>query len=468
MNYVSTRGGAPVLGFSDVVLEGLATDGGLYVPEHWPRVTDPRTDRYVDCAHDVMWPFVEATIDRADFTRILDGAYSTFHPPVDTEPEVIPVVEVSDGLYVAELFWGPTAAFKDVALQLLGRLFDHELDRRGQRATVVGATSGDTGSAAIEACRDRAHLDVFILHPHGKTSEVQRKQMTTVDAPNVFNIAIEGSFDDCQDIVKALFEDQAFRRANALTAVNSINWARVMAQIVYYYWAPAAVRQRLGLGAESPVDVCVPTGNFGNVFAGFAAQQMGAALRRLIVASNENDILSRFFASGALETRTVVETYSPSMDIQVSSNLERLLFEMVGRSGDTIDAKMREFRSSGIVSFESEQMAWLSERWAYGRVSNEECLATISRFHERGYLADPHTAVGLEVAERLQTPDVPMVCLGTAHPAKFPEAIQKATGEYPVAPPMLAAVMDRPERFEVLPNDLDTVRGYMLSVLGSR
>jgi threonine synthase len=486
VRYCSTRGAAPVLDFSDVLLEGLATDGGLYVPEVWPALTRPTSSsgpngspgevgppsrpgsssrsggspgqarflpRYTDLAVEVMWPFVDGCIELGRFAEIVAEAYATFD--VDS---VVPVVPLGHGVWVAELFHGPTLAFKDIALQLVGRLFDEELGRRGERATIVGATSGDTGSAAIEGCRGRDHLDIFILHPDGRTSEVQRRQMTTVDAPNVHNLAIDGTFDDCQDLVKALFSDEGFRRDHHLAAVNSINWARVMAQIVYYVSTAAAVAPDGG-----PVAFSVPTGNFGNVYAGYAARQMGLSVDQLIVASNRNDILTRFFTTGVMEIHEVHPTLSPSMDIQVSSNLERLLFDLLDRDGRRLAGMLEEFRRSGRVEVTAAQREWLAAQMSAGELNDDGCLAQIAATHRNsGYLLDPHTAVGVAVGERLRrSPEVPLVCLATAHPAKFPDAVEVATGVRPALPDRLADLFERPERYDRLPNDLDTVRRYI-------
>jgi threonine synthase len=456
VHYVSTRGSAATLDFGDVLLEGLATDGGLYVPERWPALPALADDAgYVEIATAVMWPFVEGSIDRPAFAAIVEEAYATF-----SSPDVVPLVDIGDGLFVAELFWGPTLAFKDIALQLVGRLFDWELGRRHDRVTIVGATSGDTGSAAIDACRDRDHIDIFILHPRGRTSEVQRRQMTTVDAPNVHNVAIEGTFDDCQDLVKAMFADERFRRSQQLSAVNSINWARVMAQTVYYV---TSARAAAGTRAGRPASFCVPTGNFGNIFAGYAAMRMGLEVDQLIVASNRNDILTRFFTTGTMQVGEVVPTLSPSMDIQVSSNLERLLFEMFGRDGAAVAELMLEFRSEGRVRIPPDRIRWLGEHHDAGELSDEECLSEIGRtYRESGYLMDPHTAVGVGVARRLRRRDhIPMVCLGTAHPAKFPDAVERATGVRPPLPAHLADLFDRPERYDTLPADLSAVQEYV-------
>lgn len=463
ISYVSTRGAAPELDFGDVLLAGLATDGGLYVPSRWPTLPVGSLARfatmsYADVATEVMWPFVEGSIEYDAFGAIVADAYATFDVP-----DVVPLVDIGDDVWLAELWHGPTLAFKDVALQLVGRLFDHELRRRGERVTVVGATSGDTGSAAIEALRDRDTADVFILHPAGRVSDVQRRQMTTVTAPNVHNIAVEGTFDDCQDIVKALFADESFRTTRNLSAVNSINWARVMAQIVYY--VTSAVR--LGGGEGRPVAFSVPTGNFGNVFAGYGAQRMGVPITQFVVASNRNDILTQFLTTGSMTIGEVHPTLSPSMDIQVSSNLERLLFEIHGRDGAEIAELMARFRSEGTVAVRSERLGLLAEHWSAARVDDAGTAATIAALHERtGMAIDPHTAVGLAAAlEARADATVPMIVLSTAHPAKFPDAVEAATGVRPPLPPHLADLFDRPERYEVVPNDYGTIRRVIESTL---
>ena len=463
LTYVSTRGRAPELGFADVLLAGLARDGGLYVPSEWPSLTIAALERfasmpYAEVAAEVMWPFVEGSIDRDTFTAMVADTYATFD--VD---EVVPLTDLGDGIWLAELFHGPTLAFKDVALQLVGRLFDHELTRRGEKVTVVGATSGDTGSAAIEALRDRESAEVFILHPAGRVSDVQRRQMTTVTSSNVHNIAVEGTFDDCQDLVKALFADDEFRDTRNLSAVNSINWARVMAQIVYY----VTTTTRLGGGAGRPVAFSVPTGNFGNVFAGYGAQRMGTPISQFVVASNRNDILTQFLTTGTMTIGEVHPTFSPSMDIQVSSNLERLLFEIHGRDGAAIAELMARFRSEGTVSVDAGRLDLLAEHWSAGRVDDAATSAAIAGVFERtGMQIDPHTAVGLAAAvnERADA-TVPMVVLATAHPAKFPDAVEAATGVRPPLPAHLADLFDRPEHFEVIPNDYVQVRSLIENTL---
>jgi threonine synthase len=443
--YVSTRGGAPELPFGDVLLAGLADDGGLYVPHTWPTLPEgwATPDRpYVDVAVDVMWPYVDGSIERADFDRIVAEAYATFE-----HPEVCPVRPLDD-LHLLELFWGPTLAFKDVALQLVGRLFDHELTARGSRATIVVATSGDTGSAAIEACVGRSTLDIVVLHPAGRVSDVQRRQMTTVQAPNVHNVAVEGTFDDCQDLVKACFNDAAFRDRVRLSAMNSINWARVMAQVVYY----ATTAARLGR-----CSFAVPTGNFGNIFSGWIAERMGVPMDQLVIASNRNDILTRWAESGALVAEEVVPTHSPSMDIQVSSNHERLLFELLGRDGTTTAELLGRFRGVGSAEVPRDP------RFDAASVDDPDTLRVIREVHERtGTLVDPHTAVGIGAARATRrSTDAPMVCLATAHPAKFPDAVEQATGVRPALPARLADLFEREERFDLLPADLEQVQRYV-------
>ncbi|WP_207478050.1 threonine synthase [Arenibaculum pallidiluteum] len=457
MRYVSTRGQAPVLGFDDVLLAGLARDGGLYVPEAWPQFSPAewramRGLSYPDLATRVMLPFVEGALDEATFAPLVRGAYASFD-----HAAVTPLKQLDGGLWLMELFHGPTLAFKDVALQLLGRLFDHVLTRRGERVTIVGATSGDTGSAAIEACRDRAAIDIVILHPRGRTSDIQRRQMTTVLSPNVHNVALEGTFDDCQDLVKAMFNDAAFRDAHRLSAVNSINWARIMAQIVYY--AHAA----LSLGApDRPVSFCVPTGNFGNVYAAYAARAMGLPIERLVVATNTNDILARFFASGAMEAAPVVPTISPSMDIQVSSNFERVLFDLLDRDGAAVTESLTRFRSTGRFAVAEAQLGRARAIFTGHRTDEEMTRATIAAtLQMAGELVDPHTAVGIAAARAAGALGTPLVVLATAHPAKFPDAVEAAAGIRPGLPARLSDLHSREERMTVLPNDLAAVQAFV-------
>ncbi|HVL03712.1 MAG TPA: threonine synthase [Acidimicrobiales bacterium] len=460
MKYVSTRGDAPILGFDDVLLAGLARDGGLYVPETWPEL-DPDMLRsfagmsYRAVALRVMAPFLGGGIDEELVGGILDQAYGRFR-----HPAVVPLRQVGDNEWVLELFHGPTLAFKDVALQVVGRLFDAELTRRGERLTILGATSGDTGPAAIEACRDRDALDVFILHPAGRISEVQRRQMTSVDAANVHNLAVEGTFDDCQDLVKTMFADADLRQRLRLSAVNSINWARVLPQVVYYVTAAVA------LGAPTrPVAFSVPTGNFGNAFAGWAARRMGLPIAQLVVASNRNDIATRFLGSGVMEMQEVHPTTSPAMDIQVSSNLERLLFEMLDRDAAAVGDLMVRFGRSGRMEVDQERLAAVREVFDTTRVDDDTVAATMGELYAAsGHIVDPHTAVGL-IAGRTCHRDrtVPLVSLATAHPAKFPDTVEAATGVRPELPAHLADLFDRPEHCATLPCDLAAVRDYVVA-----
>ena len=468
MRYISTRHGsqgspAP-LGFEEIMLAGLARDGGLYLPAEWPHFSPAEIAKlkglpYAELAFRIMRPFVGEAFDEATFRRLIGEAYGSFETP-----DVAPLKKLGDvtrgegGLHLLELFHGPTLAFKDVALQLLGRMLDHTLRANGQHATIVGATSGDTGSAAIEAVRDRKTIDIFMLHPRGRISEVQRRQMTTVLAPNVHNIAVAGTFDDCQDLAKACFNDLAFRDRHALTAVNSINFARVMAQIVYYFWAA------LKLGApERPVAFAVPTGNFGNVYAGYAAQRMGLPVHHFVVAANTNDILARFFDSGAMTTAEVVPTLSPSMDIQISSNFERLLFDLYDRNGKALAEAMADFRRSGTLKVGANALADVRALFDAGHLDDEGTLAAIADCHHRfGETIDPHTAVGYAVAQQhRRDPAVPMVVLATAHPAKFPDAVAKATGQRPRLPDRLSDLMERAERVDGLPNDIVALKALI-------
>ncbi|KAA5602508.1 threonine synthase [Blastochloris sulfoviridis] len=458
MHYVSTRGEAPVLGFADALLAGLARDGGLYVPDHWPAFEAPTFagfagQRYADVAKAVMAPFVADAIPAAAFGRMVEDAYAGFH-----HPAVCPLVQLSEREWVLELFRGPTLAFKDVAMQLLGRLMDHVLAERDARATIVGATSGDTGGAAIEAFRGRERVDVVMLFPHGRVSDVQRRMMTTPTDANIHAVAIEGTFDDCQAILKALFNDHAFRDTVRLSGVNSINWARLVAQIVYYVTAAAA----LG-GPQRKVAFSVPTGNFGDVFAGYVAARMGLPVEKLIVATNVNDILARTLASGVYEPREVVATTSPSMDIQVSSNFERLLFDAGGRDAAKVRRQMADLAETGRFAVDSLTLSAIGGVFGAARADEAEVMATIADTWKRaGYLLDPHTAVGLAAARKVETArDVPVVVLGTAHPAKFPDAVEAACGIRPALPAALGDLMTRPERMAVLPNDAATVARFV-------
>ena len=456
MRFVSTRGTAPTLSFRDTVLSGLARDGGLYVPETWPTISQDgwrslRGQPYAAVAKRVLAPFLEGEIETAAFERMVDDSYAAF-----SHPAVAPLVQVDADLWLLELFHGPTLAFKDVAMQLLARLMDHILGERGAHATIVGATSGDTGGAAIEAFRGRANTDIFILFPHGRVSDVQRRQMTCVADSNVHPLAIEGDFDDCQALVKAMFNDHRFRDEVALSGVNSINWGRIMAQIVYY--ATAALS--LG-GPDRPVSFTVPTGNFGDIFAGYAAKRMGLPVADLVIATNENDILTRTLGSGRYEVTGVTATTSPSMDIQVSSNFERLLFEAGGRDADAVVRAMESLKQSRAFSIEGGAFEAIRSEFAAGRAGEGDVMDVIREvFETTGMVLDPHTAVGLHVARR-RGGDAPMVSLATAHPAKFPDAVEKAIGARPDLPPRMGDLMDRPERSTVLPNDLAALQSFI-------
>ena len=452
MRYISTRGQAAPRDFEAVLLAGLAEDGGLFVPETWPTLTPDewramRALPYPALAARILSLFGAGAMPLEAMCR---DAYAGFG-----HPAVVPLVQLDHNTFALELFHGPTLAFKDMALQLLGRMFDHVLAKRGERVTIVGATSGDTGSAAIEACRDRASVDIVILHPENRTSEVQRRQMTTVLAPNVKNIAVQGDFDACQDLVKAMFNDAPFRAEMHLSAVNSINWARIAAQIPYY------VAAALALGApDREVAVSVPTGNFGNVLAAWAARRMGLPISGFVIGSNRNDILARFLASNDMSAKPVEPSLSPSMDIQVSSNFERLLFELLGRDAGVTAEMMTRFRAEGRMPIPDAAWKQATALFRGFTLDDDGTLAEIRRlWTTAGYLADPHTAVGTAAARALPPADpaVPVIVAATAHPAKFPDAVERATGIRPPLPARLADLYEREERFGVLPNDLGAI-----------
>jgi len=458
LKYVSTRGGSPELEFEEVLLAGLATDGGLYVPVAWPQMSERKIKSlagltYSEVAFRVMRLYIGPSISDSALRTMIDEAYSTFG-----HKAVVPLVQTGDNDWLLELFHGPTLAFKDVAMQILARLFDHVLEKRGRRITVVGATSGDTGSAAIEAFRGRDTTDIFIMHPKGRVSEVQRRQMTTVLDANVHNIAIEGSFDDCQALVKAMFNDHAFRDEVSLAGVNSINWGRVMAQIVYYFTSAVA----LGAPARA-VAYSVPTGNFGDVFAGYAALRMGLPISRLLVATNVNDILARTLQTGRYEVGTVQPTISPSMDIQVSSNFERLVFDAYGQDGDSVRRLMQNLQQSGTFEIDALRLEAMRTVFSAARVDEDTTSSTIAQMlRESGELIDPHTAVGVAAAYADRGDlGTPMVTLATAHPAKFPDAVARATGIHPVLPPRMSDLFEREERLDDLPNDLAAVQTFI-------
>ncbi len=459
MNYESTRGAAPILGFEAVTLAGLAADGGLYLPERWPRfspddITALRSLSYAETAARVMQPFIGDALTETELRALCNQAYGGF-----SHDAVTPLVQLDSQHWLLELFHGPTLAFKDVALQLLGLLFERFLGKRETHVTVVGATSGDTGSAAIVALANRAKVDIFMLHPLGRVSDVQRRQMTTVHAPNVHNIAIEGSFDDAQAIVKAMFAETEMVRDYALSAVNSINWARLMAQVVYYFYSAV----RLGAPARG-VAYAVPTGNFGDVLAGYIAAQMGLPIARLIVATNVNDILYRALSAGDYSQGHVTPTETPSMDIQVSSNFERLLFDLGGRNGVALAAQMQSFESDKAMQLTNAQRKAASALFSPARIDANGMKAAMRWAHERaGQSIDPHTAIGLAAARASSeiAADVPIITLATAHPAKFPDAVAAATGTCPALPPRIGDLFAREELYDIRPATLAAIKDYV-------
>lgn len=461
MKYISTRGSAPALNFEEVLLTGLASDGGLYVPEVLPRFTHEEIASwaglsYADLAFNVMYPFVEGSIPESDFRDMLRDTYEEAF----SHQAVAPLTQLDRNEWVMELFHGPTLAFKDFALQLLGRLLDYVLEKRKEHVVILGATSGDTGSAAIEGCRRCKNVDIFILHPHNRVSDVQRKQMTTIKGDNIHNLAVEGNFDDCQQMVKESFGDQSFLEGKSrLVAVNSINWARIMAQIVYYFHASLS----LG-GPHRSLSFSVPTGNFGDIFAGYLARNMGLPINQLIVATNKNDILHRFISENKYSPEVLHHTLSPSMDIMVSSNFERLLFDLYGRDGQALAALMDSFKNDASVSIDDYR--WKAARKLFDSftVDDEKTCQTIkSVFDESEELLDPHTAIGVESARQCRRDaSVPMVTLATAHPVKFPEAVEKSgAGVSPELPHHLADLFEREESYTVIENSLGAVQSYV-------
>jgi threonine synthase len=460
VQHVSTRGEAPPLGFAEAMLAGLARDGGLYVPDAWPRI-EPDTIRsfagrpYAEVALDIIRRFAGDSIGDADLARMTRDAYGTFR-----HPAVAPLAQLGTNTFALELFHGPTLAFKDVAMQLLALLMDQVLGRQRERRTIVVATSGDTGGAAVEAFRDRHQVDLVVLFPQGRVSDVQRRMMTTTNAGNVSALAIEGTFDDCQALVKGMFNHQAFRERVRLSGVNSINWARIVAQVVYYFTAAVS------LGApDRKVAFTVPTGNFGDVFAGYVAERMGLPIDRLVIATNVNDILARTLATGTYELREVVATTSPSMDIQVSSNFERLLFDAYRRDAGAVRSLMASLAQSRQFTLSAPALANIRALFSAGRADEDEVAATIRTvLRETGHFVDPHTAIGIAVAEKeeLRDPAVPMIVLSTAHPAKFPDAVAAACGHRPDLPEWLSDLNTRPERVTVLPADQSAVERFVL------
>lgn len=462
MKYISTRGNAPELTFEDVLLTGLATDGGLYVPKDVPQysleeIQSWRDLPYTELAHKVIFPFVEGCVDAAALKKMLEEVYNNTN---FGHKAIAPLQQLDNNEYVLELFHGPTLAFKDFALQLLGRLLDHVLERRHEKVVIMGATSGDTGSAAIEGTKACRNVDIFILHPNGKVSDVQRRQMTTVKGDNIFNIAIEGNFDQAQDMVKASFADQSFLRGERkLVAVNSINWARIMAQIVYYFYSS------LNLGGPlRPMAYSVPTGNFGDIFAGYMARKMGLPIEQLIIATNSNDVLHRLMSKNQYEVHALKHTITPSMDIAVSSNFERLLFDLYGRDGAKLaDLMARMNAKKEVVSLDADKLAKARELFDSYAVDEATTVSTMQEvFAQTGYLLDPHTAIGVKAArECRRNKHIPMITLGTAHPVKFEEAVNRAGYDMPKLPHHLADLMTREERLKVLPADIKAVHEYM-------
>ena len=458
MKYISTRGQAPRLSFEDALLAGLASDGGLYVPESWPRLSDATLRSFVGAdyatvAKAVLHPFMADDVSAERLSDIVDEAYACFN-----NPEIAPLVALEEGHYLLELFHGPTLAFKDVAMQLLARLMDDALTRRGQRATIIGATSGDTGGAAIEAFKGREAVDIFILYPDGRVSDVQRKQMTTLKDANVHTLAVDGTFDDCQALVKAMFNDESFRQDMSLAGVNSINWARVMAQTVYYFTAAAK------LGApDQPVAFSVPTGNFGDVFAGYVAAQMGLPVAHLMVATNVNDILARTMDSGVYQTGEVVATSSPSMDIQVSSNFERLLFELTGRDASRVRGYMDALTQSGRFEMASDELTLMRALFGAIRIDQQQTLDVMRQVKAEHHMQiDPHSAIGVGAARQAVLADgVPIVSLATAHPAKFPKAVVQAYDEQPDTPQRVVEMLTLEENFIPVANKLADVQALI-------
>ncbi len=466
MKYISTRGDAPSLSFEEAVLAGLASDGGLYVPEKIPSFSQSEIASWAGLSYQelmfhIIHPFIDGEVSDEDLRMIIDRAYVGFR-----HKAIAPLVQTAHNEWVLELFQGPTLAFKDFALQFLGHLLDFFLAKRGQKVVVMGATSGDTGSAAIEGCRRCENIDIFILHPHQRVSDVQRRQMTTVIANNVFNIALEGNFDDCQNMVKASFRDQSFLPdGRQLVAVNSINWARIMAQIVYYFYASLA----LG-GPNRSITFSVPTGNFGDIFAGYLAHKMGLPISKLIIATNANDILHRCISDNDHSKRPLQHSLSPSMDIMVSSNFERLLFDLYNRDGESVKALINRF-SEGAMPLSDAALKQARELFCSYRIDDDATLEVIRNvYQESAYLLDPHTAIGVAAARACNRDRAtPMVCLATAHPAKFPEAIDKAGRDSEIAEPALPDSMtdlfEREERYQVLPDEISAVQAYIAEKL---
>lgn len=458
MRYISTRGGIEPIPFKQAVMMGLATDGGLLLPQSYPQITAQQLEEwrklsYPELAFEIISRFID-DIPAAALKSLIDRSYATF-----THPEVTPVLR-QDGVFILELFHGVTLAFKDVALQFLGNIFEYILEERGEKLNIIGATSGDTGSAAIHGVRGKKGINIFILHPHGKTSPVQALQMTSVTDDNVHNIAIHGTFDDCQDMVKAFFNDLEFKEKYSLGAVNSINWARVLAQVVYYFYSWMKVTEN----SQQKVAFSVPTGNFGDIFAGYVAKRMGLPIEKLLLATNENNILTRFVNNGDYSLSKVVSTASPSMDIQVASNFERYLFYLFNEDPARVRAAFSELKDQGRITFSSDEMNQVQSEFCSGSVNQQATLDTIASFYNQtGYLLDPHTAVGVKAALDILPADIPRICLATAHPAKFGDAVEKAVGKPAPIPEAIAKLEGLPTRCEVMDADIEKVRAFFIS-----
>ena len=455
MKYLSTRNNNLDFSFFEILFQGLSKDGGLFLPHEWPLldINSLKNKTYEELAIEVIHPYVSDEISKNDLKKIIDDSYKHF-----SNPKIAPVTRIEQNKYILELFYGPTFAFKDYALQFLGNLFTYALPKASKKLTVLGATSGDTGSAAIHAFRGKQDINVFILHPHNRVSDVQRRQMTTVQDDNIFNIAIKGNFDDCQKIVKELFVDDELQQHTSLTAINSINWARLMAQVVYYFWAYLQID-------EQEINFIVPSGNFGNVFSANVAKKMGLPINQLHITTNQNDILHSSIKNGLMKKNVVTQTYSPSMDIQVSSNFERQLFESSGRDSKTINNIFHEFSKNNLYRFNKRILNDLQSSYSTTAVSNDETLDTIKQIKQKyNYLADPHTSTGLHALLEKDA-NLPWVSLACAHPAKFGDAIEKATGEPPVLPKDLSKIFDKEEKMTILDNNRDILKSLILKNL---
>ena len=455
MKYLSTRNNNLDFSFFEILFQGLSKDGGLFLPHEWPLldINSLKNKTYEELAIEVIHPYVSDEISKNDLKKIIDDSYKHF-----SNPKIAPVTRIEQNKYILELFYGPTFAFKDYALQFLGNLFTYALPKASKKLTVLGATSGDTGSAAIHAFRGKQDINVFILHPHNRVSDVQRRQMTTVQDDNIFNIAIKGNFDDCQKIVKELFIDDELQQHTSLTAINSINWARLMAQVVYYFWAYLQID-------EQEINFIVPSGNFGNVFSANVAKKMGLPINQLHITTNQNDILHSSIKNGLMKKNVVTQTYSPSMDIQVSSNFERQLFESSGRDSKTINNIFHEFSKNNLYRFNKRILNDLQSSYSTTAVSNDETLDTIKQIKQKyNYLADPHTSTGLHALLEKDA-NLPWVSLACAHPAKFGDAIEKATGEPPVLPKDLSKLFDKEEKMTILDNNKEVLKSLILKNL---